>query len=56
MDICSYCNEAAAYLDMVRDEPVPYCSTCLGDALIGLELDKGRVVGVDEWKEEHAEA
>ena len=42
-------------MDMVGDEPVPYCSTCLGDALIGLELDKGRIVGVDEWKEEHAE-
>ena len=56
MDICSNCNEAAVYLDMVGDKPVPYCSACLGGALIDLELDKRRVVGVDEWKENHADA
>ena len=36
---CDICGSKADYLDT----EVPYCSTCLGDSLISLEMDRGRV-------------
>jgi hypothetical protein len=59
-DNCDVCKKEADYLDVVGpDIIIPFCHTCLGSSLIGLELEKRRVILVEDWeqwKEEHAHA
>ncbi len=54
---CEDCNEQAIYLDLAGfDEAAPHCSACLGEELIGIELEKRRVIAVyewDEWRKDH---
>lgn len=51
---CEDCNEEAYYLDLDGfNEAYPHCLACLGAELISLEIDKGRVIRIDEWDEWH---
>ena len=54
---CQDCDEEAYYVDLCgQNEAFPLCSTCLGEELIGLEIDKIRVIpiyGWDEWQKDH---
>ena len=54
---CEDCDEEATYLDLAGiDEAAPHCSSCLGEELLGIELEKRRVIPIyewDEWQEDH---
>ena len=51
---CGSCDKEAIFLDLAGiDEAFPHCLACLGAELISLEIDKGRVIRIDEWDEWH---
>ncbi len=51
---CEDCDEQAAYLDLAGyNEAYPHCAACLGEELLGIELEKRRVIPVYEWEEWH---
>ena len=54
---CANCDEEAIFLDLAGiDEAYPYCAACLGEELLGIELEKRRVIPIyewDEWQKDH---
>ena len=56
IDKCDVCKKDAEYLDVVGPHiVVPFCDECLADSLILLELEKRRVIVIEEWEEWHEE-